>query len=201
MSSSIDPRATRSRDAILAAARSLLLDEGPAALTHQRVAQQAGVGRATVYRHWPRPEQLLLDLMTDVDMPYFQEPEAPVRSWLHSQLRELADAMAVPHIAAVTLTLMQGALWDPQVATQRDACLEILNERLEVALALAAANREIDISADPIDFSAILVGPIIYRVAIQAGSVSPHFIDHLIDGLGRWDVDSIRRADQNGQPA
>ncbi|WP_203881323.1 TetR/AcrR family transcriptional regulator C-terminal ligand-binding domain-containing protein [Planotetraspora kaengkrachanensis] len=76
---------------------------------------------------------------------------------------------------------------DPHVATQRDACLDTLNERLGAALALAAANREIDISADPIDFSAILVGPIIYRVAIQAGSVSDHFIDQLIDGLGAWE--------------
>ena len=45
-----DPRTVRSREAILAAARHLLLHHGPAAVTHQRVAEQAGVGRATVSR-------------------------------------------------------------------------------------------------------------------------------------------------------
>ena len=37
-----DPRAARSREAILAAAFDLLAREGPGAITHQRVAQQAG---------------------------------------------------------------------------------------------------------------------------------------------------------------
>ena len=65
MSYSADPRAVRSREAMLAAARRLLAEEGLDAVTHQRVAQEAGVGRATVYRHWPRTDQLLLDAMLD----------------------------------------------------------------------------------------------------------------------------------------
>ncbi|GAA1281902.1 TetR family transcriptional regulator [Planotetraspora silvatica] len=199
MSNSTDPRATRSRAAILVAARSLLLDEGPAAVTHQRVAQQAGVGRATVYRHWPQAEELLHDVMTGVDIPFFHEPETPVRPWLHSQLRKLADELATPQVAGATLTLMQGALWDPYIATQRDECLEALNERLEVALALAVTNREIDISADPIDLSALLVGPIVYRTAMQAGTVSHQLIEQLIDSLGRWH-DGSSREDQPDRP-
>ena len=59
MKTTVDPRQARSRKAMLDAARELLAREGPAAVTHQRVARQAGVGRATVYRHWPRPEQLI----------------------------------------------------------------------------------------------------------------------------------------------
>ena len=41
-SQATDPRAARSREAILAAAFDLLAREGPGAITHQRVAQQAG---------------------------------------------------------------------------------------------------------------------------------------------------------------
>lgn len=180
----------RSRAAILDAARSLLRDEGPAAVTHQRVAQQAGVGRATVYRQWPRSEQLLLDIVGDVDMPFFLQPETPVRPWLHAQLRKIADEMAVPEVAAITLTLMQGALWDPDVATRRDHCLTALNTRLEAALAMAVANREVDVSADPCGLSATLVGPMIYRITMQGETVSPRFIDQLLDGVGRWHVGS-----------
>src|SRR5436853_514718 len=82
---------TRTPAAILTAARMLLVRDGPAGVTHQRVAAEAGVGRATVYRHWPRPEQLLLDVMAGVDLPFFREPTVPVRPWLAKQLHRLAD--------------------------------------------------------------------------------------------------------------
>ncbi|GAA0411204.1 TetR/AcrR family transcriptional regulator [Microbispora corallina] len=186
MSNSTDPRAARTRAAILVAARSLLLDEGPAALTHQRVAQEAGVGRATVYRHWPQAEQLLHDVMTGVDIPFFRKPEVPVRPWLCSQLRDLADELATPRAAGAMLTLTQSALWDPHVAAQRDHCLDALDERLRIALDLAAGNGEIDVVPDPPDVSALLVGPLVYRTAMRGGTVSDQLIDRLVDGLGRW---------------
>jgi len=179
-----DPRAVRSREAILVAARRLLAGEGPAAITHQRVAQQAGVGRATVYRHWPRSEQLLLDVMAGADLPFFREPETPVRPWLHRELRKLADELALPEVSAVALTLMHGALWDRQILLQRDHFIRTINERIDAALALAATNREIDPSVDPTDVSAMLVGPIVYRTAMQAGAVTEDLIDRLIDSIG-----------------
>ena len=98
MNTPLDPRAARSREAMLAAARALLVHEGPAAVSHQRVARQARVGRATAYRHWPRPEQLLLDAMASVELPFFREPTPPVRPWLRQQLRQLADELALPKV-------------------------------------------------------------------------------------------------------
>ncbi|GHK00071.1 hypothetical protein SY2F82_18680 [Streptomyces sp. Y2F8-2] len=53
-----DPRLLRSREAMVAAATALLTEGGLEAVTHQTVATRAGVGRTTVYRHWPS----LLDL-------------------------------------------------------------------------------------------------------------------------------------------
>src|ERR1700720_4295664 len=86
-----DPRAARRREAILAAAFDLLAREGPGAITHQRVAQQAGVGRATVYRHWAAPEDLLRDVLYTAELPFFATPALPLRSWLRAELRHRAD--------------------------------------------------------------------------------------------------------------
>ena len=72
-----DPRAARSREAILAAAFDLLAREGPGAITHQRVAQR-GVGRATVYRHWAAPEDLLRDVLYHAELPFFATPALPL---------------------------------------------------------------------------------------------------------------------------
>src|SRR6266571_1904616 len=96
-----DPRAARSREAILAAAYDLLAREGPGAITHQRVAQQAGVGRATVYRHWAAPEDLLRDVLFSAELPFFATPALPLRSWLHAELRQLAERLAAAFALAV----------------------------------------------------------------------------------------------------
>lgn len=171
---------------MLTAARELLVGEGPDAVTHQRVAQQAGVGRATVYRHWPRPEQLLLDVMSGADLPLFKNPETPVRPWLHRQLRQMADELAVPAVAAVALTLHQSAIWDPQIAHQRDESIKTITERIHTAVRSAAANGEIETDLAPADLSAMLIGPIVYRTTMQMGVVSDDFIDRLIDSVGTW---------------
>jgi AcrR family transcriptional regulator len=186
VSYSTDPRAARSREAMLAAARHLLASEGPDAVTHQRVAQQAGVGRATAYRHWPRPDQLLLDAMGGADLPLFKNPEAPVRAWLRRQLRQMADELAIPAVAAVSLTLAQSAMWDPEIAHRQDESVKTIVERIHAAVQSAAATGELETGADPSDLAAMLVGPIVYRTTMQRGVVSDGLIDRLIDSIGTW---------------
>lgn len=186
VSYSTDPRAARSREAMLVAARELLVNEGPGAITHQRVAQQAGVGRATVYRHWPRAEQLLLEVMGGADQPLFKDPETPVRPWLHRQLRQMADELSVPSVAAVALTLHQSAIWDPRIAYQRDESVKTIAERIHAAVRAAAAGGEVETDVGPADLSAMLVGPIVYLTTMQKDAVSDDLIDRLIDSVGTW---------------
>lgn len=182
---SVDPRLIRSREAILAAARTLLLRDGPPAVTHQRVAAQAGVGRATVYRHWPRPEQLRLDAMASVGLPFFLNPTTPVRPWLCGQLRYLAVEMAMPEVAAVALMLFQGAR-DPQLAAQQRQFTAAVTDRVHAALALATTHGELDLTIAPSEAPALLVGPILFHAWIQADTVTDDLITQLVDGIGTW---------------
>jgi AcrR family transcriptional regulator len=144
------------------------------------VAQQAGVGRATVYRHWPRAEQLLLDVMATAGLPFFREPRTPIRPWFREQMRALADELALPEVAAVALTLMQGAVWDQQIAAQRDQFIRTLTERIAAALQLAADAGEVDAALNPQDVAAMLVGPVLYRTALQGGTAGDEFLDRLV---------------------
>jgi len=167
---------------MLAAARDLLRDHGPAAVTHQRVAERAGVGRATVYRHWAQTEQLLLDAMAGADLPYFKDPSNPVRPWLFRQLRAMADELADPAAVAVTVTLMHGAFGDAQLARQRDGATAAIVERLGAALDLAFAHGELRERPDPADAAAHLIGPLVWRATMQLGVVTTDaFLDRLLD--------------------
>src|SRR5215470_5952970 len=180
-----DPRAARSREAILAAAYDLLAREGPGAITHQRVAQQAGVGRATVYRHWAAPEDLLADVLLSAELPFFAAPALPLRPWLHAELRQLADELALPAVASLAIALMQQTR--PGGAGGRPhRHITAITERLATAFALAADAGELATAPDPALAAAHLIGPLLYRATLQAAAVPDSLLAAVIDGAADW---------------
>lgn len=186
MQNAMDPRAVRSRTVMLRAARELLEREGPAAVTHLRVARQAGVGRTTVYRHWAQVDHLLLEAMSAVEMPFFQDPCSPVRPWLHGQLRWLADELMVPAVAAIIGALMQGPVQDPGMANRRDASVDAFTRQLSAALDFAVSVGELTAAHDRRDAAAILVGPVLVRTTLQGDAAPDALIDYLIGCVGTW---------------
>jgi AcrR family transcriptional regulator len=171
---------------MLVAAQELLVHEGPGAVTHQRVAQRAGVGRATVYRHWPRSEQLLLDVMGGADLPHFKNPGPPVRPWLHRELRNLAGELELPAVTAASLTLSLSAIGDAELAHRLDESVRTVGERLDAAVRVAVAAGELTSAAGSADLHALLLGPIVYRITQQRGAVTDELIDRLLDSIGTW---------------
>src|SRR5581483_7919249 len=77
-----DPRVQRTRAAVLRATIELMAEGGPEAITHQVVARRAGVGRATLYRHWPSAEELVFAALAEI-----------VSGWTFSSSGDLARAI------------------------------------------------------------------------------------------------------------
>lgn len=186
MASHDDPRALRSKEAILQAARQLLLDGGPSAVTHVRVAAYAGVGRATIYRHWPKTEQLLAEAMATVPMPFFALPTDPVRDWLRTELTVIARQLDLDDVRAVATTLANTALWDPQMAARRETFARVLAERLAAALDNAQTHGQLRLNVDSSAAAALLLGPLYYRSTIEHRPTDEHLIDTAIASLGNW---------------
>ena len=91
------PRSAEAREAILRAARELLAEGGPAAVTMEGVAARAGVGKPTVYRWWPdRHAVAMAALMEgDAERPARKTPRSAIQG-LRQQLRTIADRFASP---------------------------------------------------------------------------------------------------------
>jgi len=185
-SSREDPRFLRSREAIVTAARELLLDHGPGAVTHVRVAEHAGIARATVYRHWPRTDQLLAEAMSTVSMPFFGTPETPTRDWLVRELTALARQLDHHDVRAVATTLANAALWEEDMDVRRDGFARLLSDRLADALESAQARGEVVLHTAPRHAAALAIGPIHYRAVIERGTTDDEVIDQVVDNLGRW---------------
>lgn len=181
-----DPRFLRSREAILNSARALLVERGPTAVTHVQVADAAGVGRATVYRHWPRSEELLAEAMATVPMPFFDAPTTPVREWLHAELRAIARQLEHHDVRAVTTTLANSALWDTDMDRRREGFARTLSERLAAALAVARDAGEVVLHGEPSRAAALVIGPIYYRSTIEHQPVDDEILAASIAAVGLW---------------
>ena len=186
MPTETDPRFLRSREAIVQAARELLLEKGPTAVTHVQVAERAGVGRATVYRHWPRAELLLVEAMATVPMPFLDKPTVPTREWLRLELTAIARQLDLDDVRAVSTTLANTALWDQNMEARRAQFADVLAGRLADALDAAQARGELTLALPSRDAAAMTIGPIYYRSTIEHAPTGPGLIEAAIAALGTW---------------
>jgi AcrR family transcriptional regulator len=186
MGTESDPRFQRSREAIVTAARELLLAHGPSAVTHSQIAAHANIGRATVYRHWPRTDQLLAEAMATVPMPFFERPVSPYRDWLAIELAEIARQLELDDVRAVATTLASAAIWDTDMDARRAGFARVLSERLTTALREAERDGELVLEKDAASVAATTIGPIYYRATIERAAADAALIERCVAAAGTW---------------
>jgi AcrR family transcriptional regulator len=124
------PRDARATPAILLATIQVIAEEGFAGFSVDKVAAEAGVGKATIYRRWPSKEDLIHEAFGQVvnDLP---EPDTgSLRGDLLAFNRELLDQIdAQPALLRVYPALVAESAWDPrllevlgQLNDKRTAC-------------------------------------------------------------------------------
>lgn len=168
------------------AARELLLDRGPTAVTHTQIAERSGISRATVYRHWPRTDQLLAEAMATAPMPFFLGAASPYRDWLSRELTAIARQLDHDDVRAVTATLANTALWDPVMDARRARFAAVLAERLTAALAEAERAGEVSLRCSAATVAATAIGPLYYRALIERAPSDAALIEGCITSVGVW---------------
>ena len=106
----VDPRIERSRQVILQAVLEELSESGYGALTIEATARRAGVGKATIYRHWPDKIALIADAFKLLQQQ--RDPELVTgspREKLERILRHVADVVAASPFSACLPALIEGA--------------------------------------------------------------------------------------------
>lgn len=119
-----DPRVVRTHEDVVRAAVRLLVEDGWDAVTHARVAKEAGYSRATVYAHWPARSDLLRDAFASYgEMPH-HEPTGDPEADLRGELRSFVDAMARHRLDRALATLAERAQTQPDARPIRDRFVE-----------------------------------------------------------------------------
>lgn len=176
-----DPRSLRSREAIVAAVVAILEEEGPAGITHLRVAERAGVGRATVYRHWPQPADLLQEVISQVPVPFLEQPGDTFRDRLRATLARTRDDFGQPIMQTVLASMIDRSMHDESADEVRQTKIGTVVARMAEGLAEAMEAGELVGEPDADELIARLVGPIFFRQLLQRQSISDDFLERLID--------------------
>ncbi len=178
----LDPRVERSRTVILSAALDLLGEAGYAGVTIEAVASRAGVGKSTVYRHWPGKLELIEDAVRTLKAGVTVPTTGSVRDRLVGVLRQMAENMAGSTWSTCLPAVIDAAERDPEV-------LEILrrigHERRRLLVDLLAEGRATGAVPD-VDLDLLaecLVGPIVLRRLLLHEPFEPDAVPRLVDQL------------------
>jgi len=153
---------------MLAAARELLAETGPAGLTYSVLAERAGVTRQTLYRHWPTRSALLVDMILVGNDGYPEsgsDPAVVAAAWLAS----LREGVSDPARRAAVLAVTAQADTDPDSG---QALADLNADRL------AALNELLQPSGVQVtqDEYPLLYGPVLARIFFEQAEATDEFI-------------------------
>ncbi|HEX6419792.1 MAG TPA: TetR/AcrR family transcriptional regulator [Acidimicrobiales bacterium] len=178
-----DPRVERSRRVILEAVLDELGEVGYGALTIEAVAARAGVGKSTIYRHWPGKLELVEDAFRTLKAPVVVPAEGSLRDRVVAVVQQVAGLVRQSTYSACMPALIEAAERDPTV---RDFHGRFSAERRAVLVDLlrgAVESGELPPGTDPGLLADALVGPIVVRRLLLAEPVDPDIAPALVDQL------------------
>ncbi len=168
---------------MLEAARKLLVEEGPDAVTALRISEATGIARTTIYRHWPNREDLLRDTVAVEEPAPHIEPTGDTRSDLIAMLRHMVERMGKRRGARMMAVAVErsgqrgeaGGLHRDMVRRRMDPLRTII----ESGMASGALATDLDVDAA----LAQLAGPLFFQAVFMRRKVTDEFINAVVDSF------------------
>ncbi|CAG7648068.1 HTH-type transcriptional regulator AqdR [Paenibacillus solanacearum] len=175
------PRNVETEKSILSASYELLLENGFGAVTVEKIAERAGVSKATIYKWWPNKAAVVMDGFLSAASARLPVPETD------SVLQDILD-----HVKNVTrfMTSPEGQIIKELIGEgQFDSGLAeayqtryIQPRRLEARQLLERGVRHGELNEDlDIELSIdLLYGPIFYRLLVLGDPIDDHYVERLV---------------------
>lgn len=180
-------RKERSRQAILSAARALVMEEAYEKVTVEAIAARAGVGKQTIYRRWPSKSAIvfaaLLALSEDADGQSVTLPDTgDLATDLKLVMRATAHEFSDPPFDKLMRALNTEIANDPALAAEyREKLAQPLDEAKKTRLRSAQRAGQLDPEADLDLVLEVLYAPLFQRWLHRSGPLTPAYADSLAD--------------------
>lgn len=184
----VSARVVRSRESLLNAARQLLLEGGPPAITVDAVAARSGVAKSTLYRHWATRDELVIDVFQSLAPPLVEpDPTLPAAEALRSFGRQLGAIAGDPEWQCMMPALLSLKLHQDDYAMiqeqMQDQQRMVINDLLQRCVDEGVLRPE---ATSDTSF-ALLVGPFMMASLVGITTIDDSFsdtvTDHFIEGL------------------
>jgi AcrR family transcriptional regulator len=166
---------------MLDAARKLLVAEGWDSITHAKVAAAAGIGRATVYRHWPTTTELRIEaasLEADATRPVHT---GDLRVDVIAELRGLRFALTDRGLKPLLLLITERATYDEEFRKIRQQLHQRGVGPMRAVLREAARRGDLHANVDVDEMLSLLAGPIVFEIVMRDRAFPDRRISALAD--------------------
>ena len=160
-----------------------LLSAGTTKFTVAEIAERAGVHRATVYRRWPTPSDLLREALTVHTSTLHVRDTGNWEPDLRALVDDLAEFFADPAELAMNMAMAGGS--DPLLA-------EVLTEHwmpvigtIESLVRTAIEREQVIATADPATIVQLIVSPLLVQTMFLQTRPAKSFVRHLADTILR----------------
>jgi AcrR family transcriptional regulator len=180
------PRSERAHQAILTAARQLLIEEGFAAMRLEHVAVRAGVGKATIYRRWASKQALAQDLLTQLAAPHIAVADSGnTRDELLAAVTNPMRAVSETDFGPVIRAMLSQIASDPSIGDPfRATVVEARRAEITRVIERGIARGDLRADADVGVATELLVGPVYFRLMF-GGVLDCDFAERVVDSVIR----------------
>jgi AcrR family transcriptional regulator len=179
-------RSERSRRAILAATRELIVELGYAKVSIDAIAARAGVGKQTIYRWWPAKGAVVFDSVLELSadpsgevaaLPDTGDLEADLRLVMRATVAEFADPAFEAPIRALNTEIAN----DPELAAlYRERLAAPVDEAKKDRLRSAQRAGQLASDADLDLILEVLYAPLYQRWLLRTGPLTESYADALV---------------------
>ena len=172
------PRSRAAHDAVLKAALRLVTKRGFRAVSVNEIAAEAGVGKMTLYRHWPNKAALVMDALLVL---IGSETDFPETGSALESLRQQLDLQAAFFRSSrgnLIRSLVAEAQTDPELATAfRERWLNPRREGVRTIMMAAISEGSLRSGIDIDTAIDLLYGSLYYRLLLGSGAIDKQFVD------------------------
>jgi AcrR family transcriptional regulator len=174
---------------VLDVAGRLLKEQGATAVTFDRVSREAGVSRTTLYRHWPRPVDLLVDSYRQLTEAPMIEPTQHLAADLTAMLATARDGLRDGAWTRALPSLIEAAEGDQDLAALHADFTDRRREPMLQRLRTAVTHGDLPAHVDLDWLCDALISPLFYRryhrhVATPDAYLARH-VQHCLTATGR----------------
>lgn len=178
----MDPRIERTRRAVHDATLEVLGRRGYAAFTVEAVADQAGVAKSTIYRHWPTKLALIADSLDTLnEQPRPDLDATTARDQIGQLIEHLANAFADSTLSSCIPALIEAAEHHSEVAEFLHTYSARRRQKLVDTIQSGIDSGQLPDRLDAELTALALIGPIIYQRTMTAKPLTATQAARIVD--------------------